>query len=79
VTTVEQSTREIIENKLLAALEENSGQVAIVATLQDLNLLIEGLKLLSLKSGNRRRLETVEFMDNLKSLREAAFSERDWL
>lgn len=37
--------REVIENKLLTALEDGSGKVAIVASKADLELLIRALTL----------------------------------
>lgn len=40
---VVQSSRQIIEQKLLTALDSDSGQVAILATEADLNMLIRAL------------------------------------
>lgn len=42
--TAETVHRSVIERKLLAALDDDSGKVAIVATQDDLNLLINALE-----------------------------------
>jgi hypothetical protein len=41
--TVERTSRSVIEHKLLAALDDDSGRVAILATKQDLEDMIAAL------------------------------------
>lgn len=63
---VEYTPKTVIENKLLAALEQE-GNVAIIATLADLDLLIFAL---SLDFENPRRSR---FLADLRKLRAGAF------
>lgn len=63
--TVVQSTRQVIENKLLAALDDES-TVAILASEKDLDLLIAALEFF--RSADARRMA-----QDYKQLRAAAF------
>lgn len=68
MSKVEYTPKEVIENKLLAALNE-AGNVAIIATLEDLDLLIFALSL-DFESPHRDG-----FLADLKKLRAGAFPE----
>ena len=83
-TTIERVNRTIIENKLLAALESDSGQVAILATeqdLKDLHAALCGYKL-SEQTGNliswaayeQRRKDLAA---DIKMLLDSAFPQRE--
>lgn len=64
---VVQSSREVIEHKLLAALD-NPDCVAIFASKEDLDLLIESLRM-------RASPRALEFAQGLEQLRYEAFGE----
>lgn len=69
-----QSTRQIIENKLLAALDENSGQVAILATEEDLRMLIFSLRHVSANMSSHGYQEKARrWAHDLEKLRKASF------
>jgi len=59
------STRTVLERKLLTALKDNS-KVAILATEEDLDLLISAL-------GDSIQKDAQEYAADLKNLRAAAF------
>lgn len=63
--TVEQSSREVIEHKLLTALSDG-GQVAILATREDLSLLINALDQFGTVKGK-------QWSADLRRLRHEAF------
>lgn len=63
---VERSSREVIEGKLLASLEDGTGHVAIVCTKDDLDMLIS---VLAVRVSDRPR----QFRADLVRLRREAF------
>lgn len=65
--TVEKTSRQVIESKLLAALSSSS-TVAILATEQDLDLLIKALHL----PGNTKEMK--QMAADMMLLKESAFS-----
>lgn len=60
-----QSTRKVLERKLLTALNDET-RVAILATCEDLDLLILAL-------GDSTRQRARQYAEDLKKLRDAAF------
>lgn len=65
-----QSTRTVIANKLLAALD-NDDKVAILATEADLNTLIEALNEMALRTSSRPRFHNLA--RDLAQLKQEAF------
>lgn len=63
--TIEKTSRQVIENKLLTALNDSS-QVAILATEEDLSIMIETLS-------QSERLKAREMARDFEQLRKAAF------
>lgn len=75
-TRVLPAKREIIQDRLLASLDDKS-KVAIVVNKDDLDLLIEGMVYVytnSLKRGYKRK-KSKEFLDDMRKLRKHAFGE----
>lgn len=75
MSRVEYTPKEVIENKLLASLEQQ-GNVAIILTLQELDLLIDALKTHQFDKfpgpiSNRSK----DFREDLQKLRRGAFPE----
>jgi hypothetical protein len=78
--TIHSSSREVIENKLLMALED-PGTVAVLTNQADLKLLIESLTLYSLTPHRNipeqvQRVRARDFASDLQKLYAAAFPNR---
>lgn len=76
--SVERSCRTVIERRLLAALEDDSGKVAIIATKEDLDLIITGLRGLppALSPDSPLVQRTRDYEKDLTILRIQAFGEQ---
>jgi hypothetical protein len=70
-TRIEHVSRSVIENKLLAALDDETGKVAILATENDLDLIVAAFTLASLDRMAPPGLK--EMLDDLKKLQKGAF------
>lgn len=62
--------KQVIENKLLASLEDGSDKVAIVVNKTELDLLISGLSMLAFKNHS-----SGDFLADMRKLRAGAFPE----
>jgi len=72
---IEHHSRQVIENRLLTALEEDDSKVAILCNREDLELIISGLVSLRGQSNCRPidRQKADEFVRNLDRLLVGAF------
>lgn len=71
---VVQSSRQVIEHRLLTALEEDPSAVAVLLAAPDVDLLVRALRAVSTRSDDeRRRRWTLEL--GLRQLRREAFGE----
>ncbi len=73
-TDIDYAKREVIENKLLAALDDDS-KVAIVASLEDLKLLMWALS--STVPPPKHETRRNELLEGLIALRDSAFPDAE--